>query len=234
MAQWVECLSLDFTPGHDPRVVGSSPASGSVLTVQSLLGILSPSSSAPARLVLALPLKYINFKKTKKEEPNEERNREPKIRTKCNCREDQQALETAIGTIRSTNGASEVAGAKGHVTGVPDRGAQRHLNKPWYKCTCLKGSMDVSRMNTEDTTQGHVETRWRTVRDKGGLQRHSMHKGHRRTTVPTKKTREGGTQASGQNSRARTLAATDTPAQRQGTDFTARKSHITTANCQTL
>ena len=31
VAQLVECLTLDFGPGHDLRVVGSSPRSGSVL-----------------------------------------------------------------------------------------------------------------------------------------------------------------------------------------------------------
>ena len=39
------------------RLVGSSPTSGSVLTVQSLLGILSLPLSAPSLLVFALCLK---------------------------------------------------------------------------------------------------------------------------------------------------------------------------------
>ena len=34
MAQLVEHLTLDFVSGHDPRVVGSSPVSGSVLSVE--------------------------------------------------------------------------------------------------------------------------------------------------------------------------------------------------------
>ena len=29
VAQWVECLTLDFRSCHDPSVVGSSPVSGS-------------------------------------------------------------------------------------------------------------------------------------------------------------------------------------------------------------
>ena len=41
MAQSVERPTLDLGSGHDPRVAGSSPVLGSVLTVQSLLGILS-------------------------------------------------------------------------------------------------------------------------------------------------------------------------------------------------
>jgi len=34
VAQSVEHLSLDFGSGHDPRVVGSSPTSGSALGVE--------------------------------------------------------------------------------------------------------------------------------------------------------------------------------------------------------
>ena len=34
VAQSVECLTLDFSSGHDLRVVGSSPASGSVLSTE--------------------------------------------------------------------------------------------------------------------------------------------------------------------------------------------------------
>ena len=34
MAQSVEGLTLDFGSGHDPRVVESSPASGSTLSVE--------------------------------------------------------------------------------------------------------------------------------------------------------------------------------------------------------
>ena len=40
VTQSVKHLTLDFSSGHDLRFVGSSPASGSVLTVQSLLRIL--------------------------------------------------------------------------------------------------------------------------------------------------------------------------------------------------
>ena len=44
-AQSVQLPTLDFGSGHDPRVMGSSPALGSALTVQSLLGMLSLSLS---------------------------------------------------------------------------------------------------------------------------------------------------------------------------------------------
>ena len=45
VAQSVEHLTLNFGSGHDRWVVGESPKAGSMLTVQSLLGILSPSLS---------------------------------------------------------------------------------------------------------------------------------------------------------------------------------------------
>ena len=35
VAQLVECLTLDFVSGHDPRVVGLSPAGGITLSVES-------------------------------------------------------------------------------------------------------------------------------------------------------------------------------------------------------
>ena len=53
MAQSVKHLTLDFDSGHDLPVIGSSLTWGSTLTVQSLLGILSP---APPLLVLFLAL----------------------------------------------------------------------------------------------------------------------------------------------------------------------------------
>ena len=49
MPGWLSLLStraLDLGSGHDLVVPGMSPASGSMLTVQNLLGILSPSLSA--------------------------------------------------------------------------------------------------------------------------------------------------------------------------------------------
>ena len=45
MTQSVEHPTLDFASGHDPRVVGSSPMPGTVLSVG--LEILYPSSSVP-------------------------------------------------------------------------------------------------------------------------------------------------------------------------------------------
>ena len=57
MAQSVKHPNLDFGSGHD-LTVRSSPASGSVLSAWSLLGILSPtlslSLSAPPPLTLSL------------------------------------------------------------------------------------------------------------------------------------------------------------------------------------
>ena len=44
MAQLVKHLTLDFGSGHDLLVCELSPASGFVLTMQSLLGILSARS----------------------------------------------------------------------------------------------------------------------------------------------------------------------------------------------
>ena len=52
MAQSVKCLTLDFGSDHDPRVVGSSPASGSVLTARPAWDSLSPYFSAPPLLEL--------------------------------------------------------------------------------------------------------------------------------------------------------------------------------------
>ena len=43
MAQLVKRLTLDFSSGHDPRVMGSSPMLGSVLSVETTC----PSPSAP-------------------------------------------------------------------------------------------------------------------------------------------------------------------------------------------
>ena len=49
MAQSVEHLTLDFSSGHDPRVMGLSPKTGSVLSVEpawdSLSFLLFPSPS---------------------------------------------------------------------------------------------------------------------------------------------------------------------------------------------
>ena len=41
VVQLVECPTLDFSSGHDPRVVGSSPHSGFMSSVWCLLKILS-------------------------------------------------------------------------------------------------------------------------------------------------------------------------------------------------
>ena len=55
VAQSVKCPALDFGSGHDLCFVRSSPTSGFVLTVGSLLGVLSlPLSLPPPLLVLCL------------------------------------------------------------------------------------------------------------------------------------------------------------------------------------
>ena len=69
MAQSVKLLTLDFSSGHDlaVRFVSSSPASGSAVIVQSLLGILSlslslcpsPASSGASVLSLSLSLSHL-------------------------------------------------------------------------------------------------------------------------------------------------------------------------------
>ena len=56
VAQAVKRPALDFSSGHD-LMVRSSPASGSILSTGSLLGILSTSLSAPCSLTLSLSLR---------------------------------------------------------------------------------------------------------------------------------------------------------------------------------
>jgi len=46
----VKHQTLDFSSGHDLRVLGSSPASGSMLSGESVWDFLSPSPSAPPPL----------------------------------------------------------------------------------------------------------------------------------------------------------------------------------------
>ena len=60
VAQLVECLTLDCSSGRDPRVMGSSPTSGSTLSVKpaedSLSLSVSLSLSLPPSLSLSLSL----------------------------------------------------------------------------------------------------------------------------------------------------------------------------------
>ena len=63
MAQSVEHLPLDFGSGHDAKVMESSPMSGSKLTAQSLLGILSL-SFCPFPLLMPSLLKIKKQNKT--------------------------------------------------------------------------------------------------------------------------------------------------------------------------
>ena len=48
VAQSVECLILDFGSGHDPRIVGSSPDLGSVLSMEPTWDSLFLSAPLPA------------------------------------------------------------------------------------------------------------------------------------------------------------------------------------------
>ena len=52
----VECPTLDFHSSHDPRVVGSSPASDSMLSVEPAWDSLSLIVSLSLSLSLSLPL----------------------------------------------------------------------------------------------------------------------------------------------------------------------------------
>ena len=45
MAQSVECTTLDFSSGHDPRVRGSIPETDSLLSMETAQDCLSPSLS---------------------------------------------------------------------------------------------------------------------------------------------------------------------------------------------
>ena len=73
MAQFFECLTLDFGSGHDPRVVGSSPTSGSdgehgvCLRFSLSLSLslsLSVSLCPSPPLVFSLSLSQIHFLKS--------------------------------------------------------------------------------------------------------------------------------------------------------------------------
>ena len=56
VAQSFKCLTLDFGSGHDPRVVGSSPALGSALSME-------PASDS---LCLPLPISMLTLSRKKK------------------------------------------------------------------------------------------------------------------------------------------------------------------------
>ena len=51
VAQSVECMTLDLGSGHDLRVVGSSPVSGSTLSMDVDSLSLSPSTPSPAHML---------------------------------------------------------------------------------------------------------------------------------------------------------------------------------------
>ena len=61
MVQFVECLTLDFSLGHDPRVVRSSSASGSMFIVQCRACFGSSLSLCPSPpLMCSLSLSFQN------------------------------------------------------------------------------------------------------------------------------------------------------------------------------
>ena len=60
MAQWVEHLTLGFGSGHDLGVVGLSPVSGSVLSLQ------SAGESLPLPLLLPLLMLFLSLSKINK------------------------------------------------------------------------------------------------------------------------------------------------------------------------
>ena len=60
MAQLVEHPTFGFGLGHDPRVVKSSPASGSVLSMEPAWDPVSPSAPLPHSHALSLKNKFKN------------------------------------------------------------------------------------------------------------------------------------------------------------------------------
>ena len=57
MAQSVDYLTLDFDSGHDLRVLGSSPMSGSIVSMEFGIASLSPSAPTHAHILSpSLPL----------------------------------------------------------------------------------------------------------------------------------------------------------------------------------
>ena len=68
VAQWVECPTLDFGSGHYPWVLGSSPTSGSVLSVEPAWHSLSFSPSVPLPCSCACTLSQIKQKKNPKKQ----------------------------------------------------------------------------------------------------------------------------------------------------------------------
>ena len=63
VAQSIEHPALDFSSGHDPRVVGSSPTLGSVVGMEPAFEILFPSPSSRLPQLCALSLSLSNKKK---------------------------------------------------------------------------------------------------------------------------------------------------------------------------
>ena len=72
VAQSVECPTLGFSSVHVPRVMGSCPISGSVLSVEPAWDSLSPSLSAPPPLMRTLSLSLsLSLSNKKKDNPSE-------------------------------------------------------------------------------------------------------------------------------------------------------------------
>ena len=64
MAQLVKHLTLGFSEGHDLRVLGLGPRSGSVFSGESASGSLSPSPSVPPHVAHGHSLSKIKIIKS--------------------------------------------------------------------------------------------------------------------------------------------------------------------------
>ena len=69
MTQLVEHQGLDFSSGHDPRVMGSSPVSGS-MHKNKILILSFPLTLSPARAGAPSKIKKISIKATLKDAYN--------------------------------------------------------------------------------------------------------------------------------------------------------------------
>ena len=69
MAQSTECLTLDSDSGHNPKVMGWSPESGSTLRVEPAWDSLSPSDPLPTAISKIKNNNNNNKKNTTNETP---------------------------------------------------------------------------------------------------------------------------------------------------------------------
>ena len=89
VAQVVECLTLGFSSGHDPRVVGSNPMLGSMLHMEPTWDSLSLSLSFPLPSLCTLSL----YKKKKEEEDGEKKERKRRRRRRRRRRREKETLD---------------------------------------------------------------------------------------------------------------------------------------------